>query len=97
MVTAHLASLDAEGLTSPARFGSIVADVRFLLIGRVFELWTHDNDLRLAVGLDRVEPDPERLWMMTRAVMPLVRLVGERADSGSFLTGRGWRGLAGRG
>ena len=66
VVTAHLASLDADGLAKPARFGSVTADVRFLLLGRVFELWTHDNDLRRAVGLDRTEPDPDQLWMMTR-------------------------------
>ena len=55
----------------------MTADVKFVLLARVFELWTHDNDLRRAVGLARVEPDPARLWMMTRAVMPLVRLVGD--------------------
>ena len=67
------AGLDAAAvLEAESRFGSIVADVRFLLIVRVFELWTHDNDLRRAVGLGRVEPDPDRLWMMTRAVMPIV-------------------------
>jgi uncharacterized protein (TIGR03083 family) len=76
VVATHLAALDAPGLAAPARFGPVTADVKFLLLARVFELWTHDNDLRLAVGLGRVEPDPERLWMMTRAVMPLVRLVG---------------------
>jgi uncharacterized protein (TIGR03083 family) len=76
VITAHLACLDDDGLSEPARFGSVTADVRFLLLGRVFELWTHDNDLRRAVGLDRTEPDPERLWLMTRAVMPLARLVG---------------------
>jgi uncharacterized protein (TIGR03083 family) len=76
VVTTHLACLDDDGLSKPAQFGSVTADVRFLLLGRVFELWTHDNDLRRAVGLDYIEPDPERLWLMTRAVMPLVRLVG---------------------
>jgi hypothetical protein len=77
VLTTHLAQLDAQGLDAPARFGPITADVKFLLVARVFELWTHDNDLRGAVGLDRVEPDPDRLWMMTRAVMPLVRLIGD--------------------
>ncbi|MEY2554717.1 MAG: hypothetical protein QOC57_2577 [Ilumatobacteraceae bacterium] len=77
LLTTHLASLDDHGLAAPARFGSLTADVRFLLLGRVFELWTHDNDLRSAAGLEPSEPDPERLWMMTRAVMPLVRLVGD--------------------
>jgi uncharacterized protein (TIGR03083 family) len=76
VLTTHLAGLDADGLAAQSRFGSIVADVRFLLLVRVFELWTHDNDLRWAVGLDRVEPDPDRLWMMTRAVMPLVDRLG---------------------
>ena len=93
VVTAHLASLDAQGLAAPARFGSLVADVRFLLLGRMFELWTHDNDLRSAVGLGRIEPDPERLWMMTRAVMPLVRLIGDQRIR-IVLTGAGggvWR------
>lgn len=76
VLTTHLGSLDAQGLATQSRFGSIVADVRFLLLVRVFELWTHDNDLRRAVGLDRVEPDPDRLWMMTRAVMPIVDQIG---------------------
>ncbi len=88
VLTIHLDQLDAQGLASPARFGSITADVKFLLIGRVFELWTHDNDLRRAVGLGRVEPDPDRLWMMTRAVMPLVRLIGDDRIR-IVLTGRG--------
>jgi uncharacterized protein (TIGR03083 family) len=76
VLTTHLAGLDANGLAAQSRFGSIVADVRFLLVVRVFELWTHDNDLRRAVRLDRVEPDPDRLWMMTRAVMPIVDQIG---------------------
>ena len=88
VLTAHLASLDAQGLASSARFGGLVADVKFLLLGRVFELWTHDNDLRSAVGLSRVEPDPDRLWMMTRTVMPLVRLVGDHRIR-IVLTGEG--------
>jgi uncharacterized protein (TIGR03083 family) len=76
VLTTHLAGLDAHGLAAQSRFGSIVADIRFLLVVRVFELWTHDNDLRHAVGLDRVEPDPDRLWMMTHAVMPVVHRIG---------------------
>ena len=83
-----LALLGVVALARPARFGPVMADVRFLLIARVFELWTHDNDLRQVVGLCRREPDPERLWMMTRAVMPLVHLIG--GDGIRFvLTGAG--------
>jgi uncharacterized protein (TIGR03083 family) len=71
-VTTHLADRDAAGLAAPAHVGLFLTDVKFLLIARVFELWTHDNDLRAAVGWARVEPDPDRLWMMTRTVMPLI-------------------------
>jgi uncharacterized protein (TIGR03083 family) len=87
-LTTHLAGLDAQGLAKQSRFNAIVADISFLLVVRVFELWTHDNDLRLAVGLDRMEPDPDRLWMMTHTVMPVVdRIGGDRLRI--VLTGAG--------
>jgi uncharacterized protein (TIGR03083 family) len=76
LLTDHLAGLDQQGLEAESRFGAIVADISFLLVVRVFELWTHDNDLRRAVGLSRVEPDPDRLWLMTRTVMPVVDQIG---------------------
>lgn len=76
VLTDHLFRLDAPGLAAPSRFGTINAEIGFLLIVRVFELWTHDNDLRSAVGLNRVEPDADRLWMMIRTVMPIVERIG---------------------
>ena len=76
VLTDHLVQLDESGLAAPSRFGTIEAEISFLLVVRVFELWTHDNDLRRAVGLDRVEPDDDRLWMMTRTVMPVVERIG---------------------
>ncbi len=76
VLTTYLRALDPQDLGTESRFGSIVADIRFLLVVRIFELWTHDNDLRRAVGLARVEPDPDRLWMMTRTVMPVVDRIG---------------------
>jgi uncharacterized protein (TIGR03083 family) len=76
VLTDHLLQLDASGLAAPSRFGTIDAEISFLLVVRVFELWTHDNDLRRAVGLARVEPDDDRLWMMTRTVMPVVERIG---------------------
>jgi uncharacterized protein (TIGR03083 family) len=88
VLTTHFSQLDTNGLAAQSRFGAIAADIRFLLVVRVFELWTHDNDLRRAVGLDRVEPDADRLWMMTRAVMPVVdRIGGDRLRI--VLTGAG--------
>jgi uncharacterized protein (TIGR03083 family) len=76
ILTDHLLQLDDSGLAAQSRFGTIEAEISFLLVVRVFELWTHDNDLRRAVGLDRVEPDDDRLWMMTRTVMPVVERIG---------------------
>ncbi len=65
--------------THLSQLGTIDADMELLLVVRIFELWTHDNDLRRAAGLGRVEPDSDRLWMMTRTVMPAVeRLGGDR-------------------
>jgi uncharacterized protein (TIGR03083 family) len=88
LLKTHLAAFDAQGLADECRFGAIVADVGFILVVRVFELWTHDNDLRRAVGLSRVEPDPDRLWLMTRTVMPVVdRIGGDRLRI--VLTGAG--------
>ena len=79
LLTDHLTTLDNTRLDRESRFGAIVADVRFLLVVRIFELWTHDNDLRAAVGLPRSEPDGDRVWMMTRTVMPVVRRIsGDR-------------------
>lgn len=76
ILTDHLLQFDELELVAQSRFGAITAELRFLLVVRVFELWTHDNDLRDAVGLDRVEPDADRLWMMTRSVMPVVERIG---------------------
>ena len=36
-----------------------------LLVARAFELWTHDNDIRLAAGLPWSVPDPSTLRRMT--------------------------------
>ena len=88
LLMTHLTSLEAQALGAESRFGTIVADVSFLLVVRVFELWTHDNDLRCAVGLGRAEPDPDRLWLMTRTVMPIIdRIGGDRMRI--VLTGAG--------
>jgi uncharacterized protein (TIGR03083 family) len=76
LLISHFSGLDAQALATESRYGAIVADLGFLLLVRVFELWTHDNDLRGSVGLERVEPDADRLWMMTRAVMPVVHRTG---------------------
>ncbi|MEP7203463.1 MAG: maleylpyruvate isomerase family mycothiol-dependent enzyme [Ilumatobacteraceae bacterium] len=88
VLTDHLSQLDAQGLAVVSRFGDTAAKISFLLVVRMFELWTHDNDLRRAVGFDTVEPDADRLWMMTHTVMPEVdRIGGDRLRI--VLTGAG--------
>jgi uncharacterized protein (TIGR03083 family) len=52
-----------------------------LLVVRAFELWTHENDIRRAVGLAATVPDPATLQLMTRlAVRMLPHGVARVAD-----------------
>jgi hypothetical protein len=39
--------------------------LRALLIVRAFELWTHENDIRLTSGLELAVPEPATLHLMT--------------------------------
>jgi uncharacterized protein (TIGR03083 family) len=48
-----------------------------LLVVRAFELWIHDNDIRLAVGLPPSVPDPSTLSLMTQTA---ARLLPHAAD-----------------
>lgn len=50
VLTDHLCQLDADGLAVESRFGEITVEISFILVVRVFELWTHDNDLRRVAG-----------------------------------------------
>jgi uncharacterized protein (TIGR03083 family) len=43
-----------------------------LLVIRAFELWIHDNDIRLATGLPSAIPDPSTLNLMTQAAAQLL-------------------------
>lgn len=55
-----LGALDAEVAVHGMRLS-----VGALLIVRAFELWTHDNDIRLAAGLPSSVPDASTLRLMT--------------------------------
>jgi uncharacterized protein (TIGR03083 family) len=49
-----------------------------LLVGRAFELWTHDSDIRRAAGRPASVPDPSALRLMTElatAMLPLVAIM----------------------
>ncbi len=54
-----------------------------LCIARTFELWTHENDIRGALGLAATQPDASTLTLMTRlATDLLVRVVSRSGIAG---------------
>jgi uncharacterized protein (TIGR03083 family) len=66
-----------------------------LLTGRAFEMWTHENDIRLVTGRPPSVPDPSALRLMTElatAMLPLVAIMTGLREPISLrlvLTGRG--------
>lgn len=48
--------------------------VRMLCVVRAFELWTHENDIRRALGLPQTRPDASTLTLMTRLAASLLPL-----------------------
>ncbi len=69
--------------------------LRALLIVRAFELWTHENDIRLAAGLPASVPDPATLRLMSDLAVRLLPYAAaqaslpEPADVHLVLTGPG--------
>jgi len=67
--------------------------VRTLLIVRAFELWTHENDIRQAVGWAASVPDPSTLRLMTDLAARLLPQagagLGDATDVRLVLTGPG--------
>jgi uncharacterized protein (TIGR03083 family) len=82
----------ADGLAVVALHG-LRLPVRTLLIVRAFELWTHENDIRQAVGWAASVPDPSTLRLMTDLAARLVPQagagLGEATDVRLVLTGPG--------
>jgi uncharacterized protein (TIGR03083 family) len=54
--------------------------LRALLIVRAFELWTHENDIRLAAGLPASVPDPATLRLMSDLAVRLLPYAAARAS-----------------
>ena len=80
--------------------------LRALLVVRVFELWTHENDIRRSAGWVASVPDPSTLRLMTELAARLLPYAAGRAglrnevDVRLVLTGPGggtWDMTAGRG
>jgi uncharacterized protein (TIGR03083 family) len=67
--------------------------VSTLLVVRAFELWTHENDIRQAVGWEPSVPDPSTLRLMTDLAARLLPRAGadlpEPVDVRLVLTGPG--------
>jgi len=67
--------------------------VRTLLVVRAFELWTHENDIRQAVGWAASVPDPSTLRLMTDLAARLLPQagagLGDATDVRLVLTGPG--------
>lgn len=65
------------------------------LVGRAFELWTHENDIRLTAGLQATAPETPTLALMTRLAASLLPFAAvrsglcERARLRLVLTGPG--------
>ena len=94
-VVARLSDLEGR-LVERVDFHAFDLSIRSLLVARTFEVWTHDEDIRRALGHEPAAPDAARLRVMTRtavAALPLGMLLGGRAPSGRsvrvVLTGDG--------
>ena len=72
--TAVLAAVVAPtvDLDAPAQWHGQAVRVRDLLVIRTFELWTHTDDVRTAVGATLTTPDGGRLLLMTGLALHLL-------------------------
>ena len=96
MVCEHIAALDPEQLRQRVKFHILDTRLSTVLVARVFEVWTHTEDLCRTLRRDPPTLDAARLNLMTRvgvAAIPLGLLLGN-IDCGArtarlVLTGRG--------
>jgi len=93
---AHVATLDAEQQRTRIKFHMLDTRISTALVARVFEVWTHTEDLCRAVRRDPPPLDIARLHLMTGIAVnaiPFGMLLGN-LDAGAqtarvVLTGRG--------
>jgi uncharacterized protein (TIGR03083 family) len=68
-----LAEVSAAG--DPGRIialHGVALPLRAFLVARAFELWTHENDIRVAAGLQATAPEAPTLALMTRLATSLL-------------------------
>jgi hypothetical protein len=86
---------DAGDLAAIVGLHGIQLPLYAVLVGRAFELWTHENDIRVATGLPATIPDAPTLALMTRlaaTLLPYAALgsgLGQPAHLHLVLTGPG--------
>jgi uncharacterized protein (TIGR03083 family) len=100
-VDGALAAIEAatargRGLDQPMAFHLIPLRLRAFLVVRVFEVWTHTDDIRRAIGEPLRAPDGSRLRLMSETAvgaLPLGMAIAGRAHPGRtarlVLTGPG--------
>ncbi|MGZ6986838.1 MAG: maleylpyruvate isomerase N-terminal domain-containing protein [Ilumatobacteraceae bacterium] len=99
-VSAELCSnvslLDSDGLRRRIKFHMLETRVSTVLVARIFEVWTHIEDLCRALRCDAPQLDAGRLHLMTRAAvaaiplgMLLAQIDGGQNTARIVLTGRG--------
>ena len=95
-ITAHLSGLDRAAGRQPFHFHFLDTSLSTVLITRVFEIWTHDEDIRRATGRAASVPDAARLRRMSRIAVPSIpfglAMAGAPAPGRTariVLTGRG--------
>jgi uncharacterized protein (TIGR03083 family) len=93
---AHLAGLPPAGLEARVSFHGLDVAVRSLALVRTFEVWTHADDVRRAVGCPVADPPPPVLALMTAVAvgaLPLGMAMAGRPAGGRtarvVLTGPG--------
>jgi uncharacterized protein (TIGR03083 family) len=69
-ITSYLRSLDRAAGRRQIHFHFLDTSLSTVLITRVFEVWTHDEDIRRATGRPALPPDPARLARMSRIAVP---------------------------
>lgn len=93
---AHLAALGEDGLTTRVTLHGLDLSVRSMIGTRIFEVWTHADDIRRAIGRAVEAPATDRLRLMSNLAvraLPLGLLLAGIDDSGRtvrmVLTGAG--------
>jgi uncharacterized protein (TIGR03083 family) len=69
-ITTYLAGLDRSEGRRPMHFHYLDTSLSTVLITRVFEVWTHDEDIRRATHRPLHGPDAGRLRRMSRIAVP---------------------------